>query len=240
LNRKLDCNPHRQQLAERIGVARRLVEATQPRLVPLEDDNPSFTAPGDISRESRGLAIVLLFAAYENLLYSLCRSLLEAAARSRAQARQLKPGIQLFLVHGELTGLVDSGRKKLWKTSGPQVVSALLSRPARELNRDLFPDDGSFMKASQVSLFCDLFDLGNPAPVLREAWDQINAVVDQRNGIAHGRLTPEEVGRRYSHDEIMRLIRVWGDRWNDFLGWVEPQCQGSAFYLSKRSPGSRG
>ncbi|MEU8431274.1 hypothetical protein [Micromonospora sp. NPDC048887] len=130
--------------------------------------------------------------------------------------------------------IADSGKRKLWKASGPGVVAALSSRPARELNKDLFPDDGSFMKRSQVKLFCELFDLGNPAPVLREVWERIDTVVDERNGIAHGRLTPEEVGRRYSHGEMLNLIDVWGARWSDFLDWIEPQCQGSSFYLSKR------
>ncbi|GAB3952804.1 hypothetical protein GCM10027614_57100 [Micromonospora vulcania] len=90
------------------------------------------------------------------------------------------------------------------------------------------------MKSSQVKLLCDVFDFGNPAPILREVWEQINAVVEQRNGIAHGRLTPEEVGRRYSHDEIMALIQVWEDRWSDFLSWIEGECQGPGFYLASR------
>jgi hypothetical protein len=222
-------------LAERVAVARRLVEATQARPLPLEDDGAAgFTSPNDVSREARGLAIVLLFAAYENLLKSLCRSLLEAVASSRARARRLKPGLQLFLVHGDLIRLLDTGRKKIWSLSGNQIVSALSSRPARELDKSLFPDDGSFMKASQVQVFCEVFDLGDPGPVLREVWNRIDAVVEERNGIAHGRLTPEEVGRRYSHEEVLKLIQLWGDRWSDFLTWVESKCQGPAFYLTRR------
>jgi hypothetical protein len=99
---------------------------------------------------------------------------------------------------------------------------------------NLFPDDGSYMKASQVALFCEVFDLGHPAATLKEAWLQIDAVVDQRNGIAHGRLTPEQVGRDFSHDDILRLIQMWEDRWTDFVTWVEANCQGPQFYLQKR------
>lgn len=217
-------------------MARRLVEATRPQLLPLDSEN---TANGslrsdDISRETRGLAVVLLFAAYENLLHSLCRSLLEAAGRSRARARRLKPGIQLFLVHSEIVGLTDSGRRRLWKVSGPRLVSALADRPASEIDAGIFPDDGSFMKSSQVSVFCEIFELGDPAPILREIWFGINAVVDQRNGVAHGRLRPEEVGRDYSHDDILRLINSWEARWLDFLNWVEFKCGHEAFFLAKR------
>ena len=232
---RVDCEPHRQELRDRVTVAKRLMEATKPNLPSLDDDQGvSFAFPDDVSREARGLAVVLLFAAYEHLLTSLCRSLLEAAARSRARARRLKPGIQLFLVHGELAGLADGGRRKLWKLSGPRLITALGERPAKELDPELFPDDGSFMKASQVKVFCDIFDLGDPAPVLREVWDRINAIVDQRNAVAHGRLRPEEVGRDYSHDEMLQLTASWEARWTDFLTWVESNCHGRAFYLAQR------
>jgi hypothetical protein len=174
-----------------------------------------------------------LFAAYENLINSLCRTLLEAVAKSRAKAGALKPGIRLFLIHDELNSLKDSGRAKMWKTTGPQVVAALTSRMAKEINMSLFPDDGSYMKSSQVKLFCEVFDLGDPAKILRTIWPKIDTIVDRRNGIAHGRLTPDEVGRNYTHNEVTALIQEWSDSWISFLDWVESSCKGTSFYMAK-------
>jgi hypothetical protein len=209
LGANLDFTPHRTALSDRIEVARRLVRATQLQIPPVGNASSLAAPPDDVSREARGLAVLLLFAAYENLLTSLCRSLLEAAAKSRARARRLKPGLQLFLIHSELASLSDGGIKKLWRTSGLKLLTALVERPAREIDQNLFPDDGSYMKNSQVAVFCRVFDLGDPLPVLREVWPRINIVVDQRNGIAHGRLTPEEVGRTYTHAEVLGLISLW-------------------------------
>jgi hypothetical protein len=211
-----------------------LVRATQLHIPPVGSASSLAAPRDDVSREARGIAVLLLFAAYENLLTSLCRSLLETAAKSRARARRLKPGLQLFLIHSELASLSDGGIKKLWRTSGLKLLMALAERPAREIDQNLFPDDGSYMKASQVAVFCSVFDLGDPLPVLREVWPRINTVVDQRNGIAHGRLTPEEVGRTYTHDEIMRLISLWESRWTEFLTWVEATCQMPQAFLNKR------
>ncbi|MFI9574593.1 HEPN domain-containing protein [Microbispora rosea] len=203
---------------------RRLVDATKLH----------GSTEADVSREARGLAIVLLFAAYENLLYSLCRTLLESAAKSRARGRRLKPGLQLFLAHSELSGLADGGKSRIWRDAGIDLIKALNERPVTELNKGLFPADGSFMKASQVRLFCSIFDLGDPGPILREIWPRINTVVEQRNAIAHGRMTPDEVGRNYSHDDLMKLVALWEQRWMDFVTWVETRCSGpSAFLLSR-------
>lgn len=224
---KFDCEAHRDTLRERIDAARRLVDATKPQVLPMDGSGK------DISREARGLAIVLLFASYENMLTSLCRSLLEAAAKSRARASRLKPGIRLFLVHDELQSLMAGGRKKLWNASGPNIVSALTNRPVREINKKLFPDDGSFMKSTQVAVFCKVFDFDHPAVTLNDIWAKIDTIVDQRNGIAHGRLTPDEVGRIYTHDDIVALINRWEDRWIAFLDSIEAHCSERAFYLSK-------
>jgi hypothetical protein len=233
LRPNVDCSIHRQALKDRVEVARRLVTATE-KPISVAASNSSTSPSQDISREVRGMAILLLFAAYENLLKTVSRTLLEEAAKSRARAQNLKPGFRLFLAHGELVGLLDSGRRKIWKSSGLKILSAVTERPARELDKSLFPDDGSFMKSSQVVVFCDVFDFGHPGPILREAWDRIDNIVDQRNGIAHGRLTPEEVGRNYSHSDLLKLIDLWETRWEDFLGWIESHCKGTKFYLAKQ------
>ncbi|MER6824994.1 HEPN domain-containing protein [Streptosporangium sp. NPDC000563] len=221
---KIDCDPLEKALRERVEVARRLVDATKLKPVPA----------GDVSREARGLAIVLLFAAYENLLTALCRTLLESAAKSRARGRRLKPGLQLFLAHNELSGLADGGKSRIWRSAGLELIKALNDRPAASLNMNLFPNDGSFMKSSQVKLFCEVFDLGDPGPILREVWPRINTIVDQRNAIAHGRTTPDEIGRSYSYDELIKLTRLWEERWVDFLKWVEASCQGPLVFLKSR------
>ncbi|MGW1059013.1 HEPN domain-containing protein [Micromonospora rubida] len=183
-----------------------------------------------MSRELRGLSILLLFAAYEHLLTSLCRTLLEFVAKSRATARRMKPGLRLFLAYEAFQGLAGSSKDKLWRRHGPKVVQALNESRARDLNTDLFPHDGSFMKASQVRLFCELFDLGDPGTVLKEVWLQLDTIVDLRNGIAHGRLTPDEVGRNYTYDEVLELINLWESRWIEFIDWVEACCDDHSMF----------
>jgi hypothetical protein len=108
----------------------------------------------------------------------------------------------------------------------------MLNRKAAELDMGLFPNDGSYMKTTQVALLCDLFGFGDPVIALQDLWNKIDGVVGQRNGIAHGRLTPGQVGRNYTRQEILDLIELWQTRWIDFLAWIESKCQDSSFYLT--------
>jgi hypothetical protein len=71
-------------------------------------------------------------------------------------------------------------------------------------------------------------------PVLREVWGRLDSIVSERNQIAHGRLTADEVGRNYSIGELMELVQLWRDRWGSFLGWVESKASTRDFFRTRR------
>lgn len=215
-----DGKPFRDELDRRLDAVRCIVNATHP------------TPPGapDAGREIRGLAIVLLFASYENLLKSLCRQLLEVATSLRVGNRRLRKGFRLFAVHNLIQSATVVPKDKLWKSAGPRLLDSASETKSCSINTSLFPDDGSFMKSSQVILFCDIFELGDPGPILKEVWDRLDTIVKERNGIAHGGLTPEEVGRNYSFAEIQNLISLWQLRWTSFIDHIESRAQSRDFY----------
>ncbi|MFD4876044.1 HEPN domain-containing protein [Streptomyces sp. NPDC058420] len=214
LGKKFNCTPQRSELQRRLDVVRSILDATH-------DHAPS--AVQDIAREARGMAIVLVYAAYENMLYSLCRALLEHVISLRVSNRRLVPGLQVFALHPKLKGLTDSSASKIWNSSGIDIVN-ILSSSSCTISTDIFPDDGSHMRRAQVATFCRLFNLGDPAPVLREAWQRIDTVVSERNAVAHGRMTPEEVGRNYSIGDMRSFLSTWETRWNEFLDWAESRA----------------
>jgi hypothetical protein len=218
----LSCGPHRTDLQNRLTAVRGILDAT----------HSSNTPPSglDISREARGMSVVLLYAAYENLLVSLCRSLLETAIQLRVGNRRLKPGLQVFAAYNKLQAITSVTPPKLWGDFGFDLIDTLTSSNACTISPELFPNDGSNMRRSQVTTFCRVFNLGDPAPVLREVWSRLDTIVTERNGIAHGRLTPDEVGRNYSITDMMGLVAIWDERWNDFLTWVEGQASTRDFF----------
>ncbi len=221
-----DGQPYRVELIRRLGTIRRMLDATHPA--------PSPAAGPDAGREARGLAILLLFASYENLLTSLCRRLLEIASGLRVGNRRLRPGFRLFSVHNQLQAIPGASDGRIWRDIGPRLLDCAFDSRQCTINPNLFPADGSFMKRSQVALFCDVFELGNPGPILQEVWGRLDTVVTERNGIAHGRLTPEEVGRNYSLGDIRTLVDLWEERWVAFIGHVESQASDRGFYRYNR------
>jgi hypothetical protein len=216
----LDCGPHRANLQERISKAGEVLDASHP---------PVAGRP-DVGSAARGLTIVLLYAAYEQLLTSLCRSLLETAASLRVGNKRLRPGLQLFSVFNLLQGAAAVGTPQVWRRHGPELIRTLHSGQVADLPTNLFPRDGSFMKRSQVTLFTDLMGLPHPGPVLKEVWARLDTVVGERNNIAHGNLTADEVGRRYSVVDVQALTYLWGIRWAEFLDAVEQAAATRDFY----------
>ena len=176
---------------------------------------------------------MLLFASYENLLTSLVRGLLETAAKLRVSNRRLKTGIRVFAVYGDLQAIANASDRKIW-TEGLKLMEKAATSRRCTLNTALFPADGSFMKSSQVTFVCDLFGLGDPGHILREVWGQLDAIVSYRNGIAHGRLTPEEVGRNYTLSELNTLVDQWEQRWSEFVNHVGLKACTRDFYRSSR------
>lgn len=221
----LNCSTQRKELQDQLVSIRGLLNATHALGQP--------TVP-DISREIRGLCIVLLYASYERLMYSLCRSILETAKGLRVGNWRLKPGLQVFASFPALqsVGATPAG---IWgREGGLNLVQTLRSRKTCTISPDVFPTDGSNMKRSQVSTFCKIFDLAEPGPILKEVWDRIDGIVSARNAIAHGRLTADEVGRDYTIAELHALVDIWELRWGEFLDHVESSASNRIFFRSKR------
>lgn len=217
---------HIDALEERIETALRLIDETHPVGSP---GGPIPPAP--ISREARGLAVVLLFAAYENLLKSLTRTLLEAAINMRVGNRRLQPGFRAIALANSVKSVRDTAIKKLYTVTLPKLIE--VADPGGRtctIDPGTFPDDGSFMKTSQVLAWCKLFNLPHPGGVLGSSWAKLDAVVSERNAIAHGRETPEKIGRSYTEADIRKLIEDWLDDWTNFLVMVETAASTRDFF----------
>jgi hypothetical protein len=226
----LNCTPINNDFNDRIQVVRRILDAT--RL----SASGQTASPGipDVSREARGMAIVLLYAAYESLLRGLSRSMLEVARNLRVGNRRLQPGYQVAAAFSAMQAISDVKTSKIWKDRGPQLITNLFDPRSCTIDETIFPDTGDNFRRGQLVALCDLLGLGNPAPVLREAWDRLDTIVTQRNQIAHGQETATEIGRRYSDLDLTSLVDIWELRWTEFLAWAETQGRSRDLYRRVR------
>lgn len=220
----LDCTPVRDDLSAQLRSIRGLLDATH---------QTQPTVP-DISRETRGLCIVLLYASYERLLRSLCRAILEVAKNLGVGNRRLQPGLRVFAAFSTLQTVNSVTPAHIWRGHGMEVVKALGERRASTISPEVFPNDGSHMKQGQLRTFCDILALDPPGPVLREIWQRIDTIVSERNAIAHGTLTADEVGRTYSIGDLRSLVDIWERRWMEFLDHAETKAATRDFFRLPR------
>jgi hypothetical protein len=220
----LSLNAHRADFAQRISSIRTLLRETHP---------PGLPASA-VAREIRGLSIVLLYAAYEQLLYGLCRALLETASTLHVGNRRLRPGLQVFAALSDLQAVASGGPGGIWKGQGLRVAKTLAETRQCTIASNAFPSDGSHMRRDQVKTVCELFGLKSPDIVLREVWGRLDTIVDERNGVAHGRLTADQVGRTYTIGDLNQLVDLWESRWGDFIDMVEVSAAGRDFFRYPR------
>jgi hypothetical protein len=217
---------HLADLNSRLDTAVKLIDETH------QSSSASLTpGSGPIAKEARGLAVVLLFAAYENLLTSLTRTLLEGAIDCRVGNRPTAPGFRMFAVKSAVSSMRDMSDKKLYSHSLPRLIrDSYLGGRLCTIDAESFPSDGSFMKSSQIKLWCDVFEIGPPQKHLRRTWTSVDAIVAQRNQIAHGAATPDAIGRDYTEAEIRKLIENWRQDWCDFLLHVQSLASSRDFF----------
>lgn len=185
-----------------------------------------------ISRETRGLTMVILFAAYEKLLRSLAREILETTTTYRGYRRNLAPGIRALSLSGAVSSVKDSSKKNLW-SQGVAAIDADLSSPASSLNTSAFPETGTFMDEWQLSVYCKTFGITNWGAALQSAKPLIEEIRQARNDVAHGDQTAREVGRNTSIGDMQAKVAAWRGGWNRFLDLVEIQAAQSSFFKVK-------
>lgn len=186
-------------------------------LVDTAHDN-NRNIPSNVQKSIRGLAIVMLFGSYERLLHQLCTEIVETASSFRGNQRQLQLPFRIIGLAPQIKALRDPkiGKVKLWTDVMPKIVNASEKR-AFELDKKFWPDSGNYMKYEQLKLFCIFFQLQNALHDLGSINNQLDGIVAQRNKIAHGESSPEQIGSNYSPNEINQLISEWKNGWIAFL-----------------------
>ena len=194
-------------------------------LNPLTDDVLVKTA--------KGISFVFLFSAYEQLLKGTVRAILETANSYKGKLKTMQDGFIADALNSSFRSYADAANVKT-KIDNVKGVCSLLNSYVRDLEfTDYFPDDGSYMKSTQVRTICRLFDLGDPAPILGRTWSHIDEFQRKRNAIAHGSVLPSKIGENYSALEIETFYREWRCSWIAFAEHIEKESLNPRFWIRK-------
>lgn len=230
---------YRAEFQRRIAMIRRLLSASSAKPGELNTitghnftiQEANLAEQNDVSREIRGLSILLLFAAYENLIKTTCRGLLEEAQSLKVGNRHLTNGFLQFAIHHTIQSAATVSEGARWKDKNKAIIRHINFEDRCTINTNLFPDDGSYMKSSQIHLFCEIFSLGDPGKILKHSWGRLNTIVTERNKIAHGLSAPDEIGRAYTKADIEQIITKWEEDWLRFLDCVAQKARKRTFFV---------
>lgn len=154
----------------------------------------------------KGLIFVQLYGAYEYAIHAAVQAVLIAIRSDRLCPRDLHHRCLTLLLNPGFSSVSAAGRFRIWKQRLGLVASLESSVPLQSFDDTLFPADGSHYRVAQLETIWAIFGITVPVVPETRLIGRIDELVENRNAIAHGRRTSEEVGGRYSTSELQKRV----------------------------------
>ena len=156
---------------------------------------------------AKGLVFVQVYAVYEFTVNKTVSEAIDAIKVHNHEIGDLLPSLLTLFLDPEIRSLRDTQRRNEWQ-SRLNLFERAFSSKILDLASDTNPpNDGSHYRYSQLVLIFDVFGIKRMPVPRRRHIQRIEEVVSHRNAIAHGRDTPQDVGRRYTRAEIRKTVR---------------------------------
>lgn len=160
------------------------------------------TSEGTLASACKGLVFVQLYAMYEYSVRSSVQATLLALRDADVGIQTIRRSLLALVLQSHWDSAANSRRERVWDSRMELIARADSSELTSTLRDDLFPSDGSHYRIQQLRTIWKIFSVSAPVVSESRLIGRIDELVENRNAISHGRLTPEEVGRRYSWQEI--------------------------------------
>lgn len=150
----------------------------------------------------KGMFFVALYGALEYTLTSVVSATIQTINDEDICIDLLKPRL-LSLSFDPKCEAIRNGRNKKWLKQH-ELFATLEAPPSFFAETSIFPAERGNIKFGQISFMWNVFGLS--APVVPEAKYQglFEPLAENRMAIAHGRMSPQEVGRAYSKNDIVQ------------------------------------
>lgn len=187
----------------RISTARALLRIVKEREAPVAEGVPA--SGDDASRSLKGLLFIHMYGVYEYVVCECVRALIVSVNSRGLQCQAARTELLSMALHPGFSSIIDGGLQKTWASRTRLLKDARSSAPV-EIHEGLFPKDGSHFRPDQLELVWEIF--GMPRPVVPEPkhLGHITLLVEERNRIAHGKESPDSVGRRYDAAELEKRV----------------------------------
>jgi len=162
------------------------------------------TAQGPTVSACKGLAFVQLYATYEYAVRSAVQATLVALRAAGVEIRTLRRDLLALVLDSHWDSASTCGRPRVWDSRMALIAHVDSREPTSTLRDDLFPSDGSHYRLNQLRTIWKVFCIAAPVVPEPRLMGRIEELVENRNAVSHGRRRPEEVGARYSWQDISK------------------------------------
>jgi len=160
---------------------------------------------GNSAQIVRGLAFVQIYAVYEYSVKKLLQIAVDVLVSHNHQLNDLTPSLMALFLDAELQSLQDCKADNKWDRRLKLFEEAFSNKPAL-VGNTVLPHDGSHFRYTQLQLIFNVLGIKRMPARRKLHLYRINEVVANRNEIAHGADTAENIGRRYSRSEVLHII----------------------------------
>lgn len=189
-------NLAKSEVGSRFMVARQFLSLASA----IEDSRPAEAA------SCKGLLFVQIYGVYEYAIRSSVQATLAAVRKDSIPTRRIRRELLTLILNPLWKAAAESGRRRLWEQRIGLMAGVDSNGPLITLDDTLFPSDGTHYRSSQLYTIWRVFGINKPIVPENRHLGRIEELVENRNAIAHGRKTAEEVGRRYSTAELKKRI----------------------------------
>jgi hypothetical protein len=154
----------------------------------------------------RGLLFVQLYGVYENSITTGVQAVLSFIRRDALAPINIHHNALTLALKSSFDSLSSVGPWKTWKKRLDLVSDIESHAPLHSLVDTAFPSDGSQFRASQLQTIWDIFGLTCPILPEKKNIGRVDELVENRNAIAHGRRTADDVGGGFSSDDMEQRI----------------------------------
>lgn len=180
-----------------------------------------------MGRMHKGLFFILLYGTVEYTVTQCCMTFISHIKEKPYLALDYKNKLVSIILSSEFEAFSACGAKEKWnKKSG--VIDSLYSRDRSRLSETTFPGEVSNIGVSQLRAVWEYFHLpGEPFADKRNI--NLDEVKNNRNTVAHGRRSAENVGKGYTTRDLEKKLKAVENLCGYVVEAFEYSCENKHF-----------
>jgi hypothetical protein len=143
-----------------------------------------------------------LYGVYEYSVKAAVQGVLSLIRRDALSPSDVHQRALTLALRGRFDAVSNVGPLKTWQKRLELVSNLESGLPIQSLDDTAFPSDGSHFRAPQLQTIWSIFGLAGPILPENKLIGRIDELVENRNAIAHGRRTADDVGSGFSLDDM--------------------------------------